>query len=153
MTIYWIQCDIFSSDYLPYQHITQHKKFSSTSQTESNFNRFNEKAIHEYLNNMFLVIEYLIVLMLIKYPIGMKSLPLFEKLGFNSLAGGFLDYQTIYIKSILNDEQLTFLEDISDNNPDVKKIVDEIEALSDISTEELQKQREYFDEWNKESKK
>jgi len=124
-------------------------KYSSTSSNKSNFNRFNEGAMIEYLNNMFLVVEYLIVLMLIKYPIGMKSLPLSEKFGLNPPAGGFLDYQNIFIKAVLNDKELAFLEYISDTNPDVKKIVEEIESLPDITDEELQKQSEYFDELNK----
>jgi hypothetical protein len=65
-------------DYLGGYIHTRGFKFSSTSQSKTNFNRFNEKAMNEYLNKMFSVIKHLIVLMLIKYPIGMKSLPLFK---------------------------------------------------------------------------
>jgi len=81
----------------------------------------------------------------------MKALPLSEKFGLNPLAGGFLEYYQIRnIKATLNEEELKFLEYISDNTHEVKKIVEEIESLPDLSEEELQKQFEYFDKSNKE---
>jgi hypothetical protein len=104
--------------------------YSSTSKNKGNINRFNEEAILEYLRNMFSIISNLIALMLIKYPIGLKSLPLFEKFGFNSLAGGFLeDYQVKLIKSVLNKNELEFIENISDNDCDVQSIVEQIESM------------------------
>jgi hypothetical protein len=126
-------------------------QYSSSSKNRSNFNRFNENALNEYFNHVFLVISSLITIILIKYPIGMKALPLSEKFGLNPPAGGFLEYYQIRnTKAILNEEELKFLEYISDNTPEVKEIVEEIESLPDLSEEELQKQFEYFDKSNKE---
>jgi len=124
---------------------TRGYKYSSRSKNRCNTNKFNEEALLEYLKYMFSIISNLITLMLIKYPIGLKSIPLFEKFGFNSLAGGFLeDYQIKLIKSVLNKEELEFLEHISDNDCDVKSIVEEIESLPEMTDEELEEQRKYF---------
>lgn len=120
-------------------------RYSSTSKTYANFNRFNEKALIEYSKFMFSVVSNVIAIMLIKYPIGVKCLPLYEKFGLYPPFGGFLDHQVIYIKYVVPDEMLEFIEKIAEKNTEVQRIVDEIEALPDLTEEELEKQCVEFD--------
>ncbi|MCK9150478.1 hypothetical protein [Methanobacterium alcaliphilum] len=147
--------DYVKNIYEIYDHLsgfihTRGYKYSSRSKNRSNMNSFNEEALIEYFKYMFLVVSHIVVLMLIKYPIGMKELPLFDKFGFNSLAGGFLEpYQIEAAKLVLTKKQIKFLEEIIDNDPNVKLIIEEIESMPDISEGELQKQREFFEEWTK----
>lgn len=129
---------------------TRGYKYSSRSKNRCNFNNFNEKALMEYLNLMFSVVSNLIVLMIIKYPIGIRPLPLSEKFGLNPSSGGFLEFYKIsYIKAVIGDDKTVFLEDISNNNSEVQGIVNEIESLPDLSDEELEEQFKLFDKLNK----
>lgn len=125
-------------------------QYSSTASTQANFNQFNEKALIEYSKLMFSVVSSIIEVMLIKYPIGIKPLPLFDKFGINPPLGGFLQFQQIiYIKYVLTNEKLAFIEHIANNNQEVKDIIEEIKSLPDLSSKELQKQTEEFDKFLK----
>lgn len=125
-------------------------QYSSTASTKANFNQFNEKALIKYSKLMFSVVSSIIEIMLIKYPIGIKPLPLFDKFGINPPAGGFLEFQQIiYLKYVLTDEKLGFIEHVADNDQEVKDIINELESLPDLSSEELHKQAKEFDKFLK----
>ena len=76
----------------------------------------------------------------------MQELPLFEKFGFNAPIGSFLESgpQESVLK-ILSLEKNKFLKELSDNNGETTKIVNEINAMSDLTVEELERQRKEMD--------
>ena len=76
--------------------------------------------------------------MLLKYPIGMQNLPLFNKFGDNPPAGGFLDEFSYYpVMNILDKETKDALLDISNRDPDAIGMRDAILAMPDLTEEEL----------------
>ncbi len=125
---------------------TRGYRFSSSGQTLSNFNRFSERTLNEYSDFFSQVVTYVVITLLLKYPVGMQGLPLTEKFGLNSPAGGFLEpHQVYYITSIINEDERDFLQALSDSDSDVKKIVEHFTSLPDLSDEEWNRQKEEFD--------
>jgi len=107
----------------------------------SNYNRFSTKSFNRYCEVMPSVVSDVIIVLLLKYPIGLQSLPLFEKFGLNGPAGGFLDSDEVEsITAILHPEERNFLKQLSDNDPNVRSIKEQIESMPDISEEELKRQ-------------
>jgi len=121
-------------------------RYSTTGQTRANFNQFNNRALHQYVKLMTTIVKDLVTMMLLKYPIGMQKLPLWEKFGFNEPVGGFLNetYRSA-ILAILDKEIKETLQSISDNDPEVQEIVRSIHAMPDLTEEELEKQRAEID--------
>ena len=121
--------------------------YSTSGQTRSNFNQFHDSSLRLYVRLMTKIVKAIVIMMLLKYPIGMQQLPLWEKFGFNSPVGGFLDESSRpAVLAILDDETRAVLQDISDNDPQVNKIVSGILAMPDLPEEQLKKQ---IAEWDK----
>lgn len=121
--------------------------YSTTGQSKSNFNQFNEQSFCNYVEIMKNVIKNIVIMMLLKYPIGMQKLPLWEKFGFNSPAGGFLDESSQRaVLNILDKKIKITLQNISNNDPNVKEISQSILEMPDISEEQLNEQRAQFDD-------
>lgn len=117
-------------------------RYSQSAQTRANFNQFNDRPLRQYAKLMATVVKDIIIMMLLKYPIGMQRLPLWEKFGFNGPVGGFLDETSRpAVLTILDADSKETLQDISDNDPDVQEIVRDISAMRDLTEEELRKQR------------
>jgi len=122
---------------------------SSRRVSRANFNQFVERSLIEYRKKMFSVVSDVIIIMLLKYPIGMQPLPLSQKFGLNIPAGGFLEaYQVDIITSILEPKEREFLKKLSDEDPFTRQIVEHFESLPDLSEEEWKKQIEEFDKEN-----
>ena len=95
---------------------------------------------------MFAVVTQLIVIMLLKYPVGMQGLPLDEKFGLNGPVGGFLqEHQVQLITSLLSPEEKEFLQRISNEDPNVKAVIEYFNNLPDITEEEWRQQIDEFD--------
>jgi len=87
------------------------------------------------------VVKSLVIMMLLKYPIGMQELPIFEKFGFNFPVGTFLwGTPQKMVLAILDENIIKVLRKLSDENPDVKALVDYILSLPDLTPEELDRQ-------------
>jgi hypothetical protein len=116
--------------------------YSSHAHFRGNVNRLNESSLRRYVQFLERVVEAIITMMLLKYPIGMQSLPLFDKYGSNPPVGGFLDehFQPIVV-AVLDEGVKEALQRISDNDPDVKETVRYILALPDLTGQELEAQR------------
>ena len=137
--------DIYSS-LSNYVH-TRGYSYSATGQSLSNFNRFNESSLLRYVEFMKKVIKSVVTMMLLKYPIGMQNLPLWDKFGINSPAGGFLDESSRPAVSVILDEDAKeVLQNISNNDPTVNEIVGYILAMPDLTEEQLRKQSAEWDE-------
>lgn len=132
-----------------YVHVRGYK-FSSCAQSRSNFNAFNESSLLRYVETMKTIIESVITMMLLKYPIGMQALPMWDKFGLGGPIGGFLDECSWpCVLSVLPDDTKNFLQSISDNDPDVKEIAEHILNMPDLSEEEWARQCAEQDEWYK----
>jgi len=136
--------DIYSklNDYVH----TRGYAYSTTGQSKSNFNQFNEQSFCQYVEIMKNVIKNIVIMMLLKYPIGMQKLPLWEKFGFNSPVGGFLDESSQEAVFNIFDEKIKkTLQNISNNDSNVKEISQHILEMPDISEEQLNEQRAQID--------
>lgn len=130
-----------------YVHVRGYR-YSTTGQTISNFNQFNESALIRYVQLMKKTVKSNIIMMLLKYPIGMQCLPIWNKFGLNSPMGGILDESSQKaVLDILDESTRALLQIISDNDPNTKVIVKSILDMPDLTDEQLEKQR---DEWMKE---
>lgn len=129
-----------------YVHVRGYR-YSTTGQSWSNFNRFSERAFIRYAQLMKKTVRSNIIMMLLKYPIGMQQLPIWQKFGFNSPVGGILDGSSQEaVLNVLDDSTRTLLEDISNGDPNTRTIVESIFAMPDLTDEELDKQRTEWDE-------
>jgi hypothetical protein len=112
--------------------------FSSRKQCGSNVNGFNEYSFIKYTELMETITKYVIILMLLKYPIGMQNLPLFDKFGGNPPAGGFLGGVSYYsVMSILDKETKEKLLDISNKDPDAIGLMEAILSMPDLTDEQI----------------
>ena len=86
-------------------------------------------------------------MMLLKYPVGMQHLPIWDKFGLNSPVGGILDESSQEaVLNVLDESTKMVLQEISNNDPNTKAIVKSILAMPDITDGELKKQRAEWDE-------
>ena len=128
-----------------YVHVRGYR-YSATGQTHANFNRFSESSLYRYVEFMKKVVKSIVTMMLLKYPMGMQDLPLWDKFGLNPPAGGFLDESSRRaVLAILDEDVKEVLQNISDSDPTVNKIVKDILAMPDLTEEQLEKQRAELD--------
>jgi len=122
-------------------------RYSTTGQSHSNFNRFNESSLLRYIELMKKTVNCMAIMMLLKYPIGMKNLPLWEKFGFDAPSEGFLkETPRQIIFDILDEKTKDVLNNISDNDLNVKEIVKQILTMPDLTEEQLNHQRAELDD-------
>ncbi|HGE71728.1 TPA: hypothetical protein ENX78_12880 [Candidatus Poribacteria bacterium] len=121
--------------------------YSTSGQTRSNFNQFNASSLRFYVGLMTKIVKSIVIMMLLKYPIGMQDLPLWKKFGLNSPVGGFLNETSRpVVLAILDVETRAVLQDISDKDPQVFRIISGILAMPDLPEAQLKKQ---IAEWDK----
>jgi hypothetical protein len=121
--------------------------YSTTGQSLSNFNQFNESSLIKYVDLMKKTVSYMVTMMLLKYPIGLKNLPLWEKFGFDAPAAGFLSEHTQQIVlNTLDEKTKESLQKIFDSDPIVKEIISQIISMPDLTEEQLNKQRAEWDD-------
>jgi hypothetical protein len=129
-----------------YVHVRGYR-YSTTGQTRSNFNQFSESSLLRYIRIMKKVVKGIVTMMLLKYPIGMQNLPLWDKFGLNTPVGNFLDESArAAVLAILDEDVKEFLQNISNNDPTVNEAVRGILAMPDLTEEELRKQSDQWDE-------
>jgi hypothetical protein len=115
--------------------------YSSSRFTSANFNQFSEESLKGYIGWFCQVARCSVILILLKYPIGMQSVPLMSKFGLNPPAGGFLDAEAqAAVLAILREDEQLVLQAISDADPKVREIVEQIEAMPDLTPEEWEQQ-------------
>jgi len=137
--------DLYSllSDYV---HVRGYQ-YSSIGQSQSNFNRFNESVFCQYVELMKEVVKSAVTMILLKYPLGIQNLPLRDKFGLNLPVGGFLDKTSQQaVLAVLDGDTIRVLQNISNNDPTVKRIISYILAMPDLTEEQLKKQIVKWDE-------
>jgi hypothetical protein len=121
-------------------------RYSTTGQSKSNFNQFNESSLLRYVDLMKKTVSGMVTMMLLKYPIGMKNLPLWDKFGFDAPAAGFLNEPSRQIVlDTLDEKTKEVLQRICNNDPNVKEIVNQILTMPDLTEEQLNKQSAELD--------
>ena len=119
-------------------------RYSSTGQGKVHFNGFSEQA---FLRNICLlkqIVHCCIKMVLLKYPIGVQELPLWEKFGFNKPIGGFLESPNVVLR-LLPSSDVCLLQKISNNDSDVQELSEEIHNMPDLTEEEIDLQYQRFD--------
>ncbi|MHB8618974.1 MAG: hypothetical protein ACYDAG_05265 [Chloroflexota bacterium] len=126
-------------------------QYSSHGASRANFIQFSETALKLYLKAVPLVVSNVIVVAMLKYPVGMQPLPLTEKYGLNGPVGGFLEHHQVdLLTSFIAPEERKFLLGLSDGDPSVQQIIAHFESMPDLSEAEWQQQMRDFDERNPE---
>ncbi len=107
-------------------------------------NVFREKSIQTYVLMAREVIEIVVTLMLLKYPIGMQALPLDEKFGLDApVTGGYFDaVKRTVVTHVLDPETASALQEISDSDASVASTVAWFKAMPDVTDEQLEAQTE-----------
>jgi len=105
---------------------------------------FREKSIQTYVLMAREVIEIVVTLMLLKYPIGMQALPLDEKFGLDApVTGGYFDaMKRTVVTNVLDPETASALQEISDSDASVASIVAWFKTMPDVTDEQLAAQAE-----------
>jgi len=120
---------------------TKGRIHSSWNLANANFNRFNEKSFLICVDFLKKVVTFVVIIHVLKYPIALQHIPLYEKFGLNPPVGGFLEsYQSDVIKNFLDKDKLKTLQEISDLDEDSISIVRQINERPDISEEEIREQ-------------
>jgi hypothetical protein len=111
----------------------------------ANFTRFNEKVILKWSDLLEKVVQLLLSLHILKYPIAIQTTPIQAKFGINGPFGGFLDvFQSDQIKEVLNPSELQLMQSISDNDETAISLAEWVNSQPDISEEDFKKQIEDF---------
>ncbi len=122
---------------------TRGARHSASSLARSNINQFLEPSLRLYAELLESVVRDSVIVMLLKYPVGLQKLPIVQRCGMNGPAGGFLEpHQVTLIASLVEGEERAFLQRLSDEDPDVQRIVAYFEGLPDLSKEDWDKQLE-----------
>lgn len=122
---------------------TRGYEYSSQALNSANYSRFSQKSLQLYESFMTRVLTDVVIIMLLKYPIGLKSLPISEKFGLEMPVGGFLEEsQVALIFSIIPEDERKFLNTISDQSKEVQTIVKYFNDLPNKTEDELQQQLE-----------
>ena len=130
----------------------------------SNVNSFNEVALNKWLELTREVTEIVTIFHILKYPVALQNTPIWDKLGINIPAGGFLQpSQTERIKKLISGLTLKDLQKISDNDPDATAMAKWVNDQPDLTEEEFLSQietsdkndikREGYNHWIKQQRK
>ncbi len=145
-------CDLFDRinniyGYLSNFNHTKGESYSANKLNKGNYPRMNEGAIKEWVIYFEKVIQLLLTIHILKYPVAIQYTPIEQKFGINGPYGGFLDVeQSERIKLVLDQNELIILQQISDNDEYATSLANWVNSHSDISEEEISKQMQDF--WN-----
>lgn len=126
---------------------TKGESYSANKLNKGNYPRMNEGAIQEWVIYFEKVIQLLLTIHILKYPVAIQYTPIEQKFEINGPYGCFLDVeQSERIKLVLDQNELIILQQISDNDEDATSLANWVNSHSDISEEEISKQMQDF--WN-----
>jgi hypothetical protein len=115
--------------------------YSSLRLSSSSVVQFSEESLRTFIHFFCEIAHISVILILLKYPIGVQPVPLFTKFGLDGPAGGFLDEGTwAVVRKILTEWEYSLLSGISDADSGVQRLVEEIENMPDLTPEQLEQQ-------------
>ena len=121
--------------------------YSYNDLSNGDINCFKEASFLKWLDYFLRVVKIVVIGHVLQYPIALQYTPMGQKFGLNPPAGGFIEpHQSKAIKEFLDEDVVKTLQTISDSNDDAVTTAKLINAQPDITTEEMQKQVDEFDE-------
>jgi len=126
---------------------TRGQYHSNQDLAKSNTNRFNEQAFLKWFELMTDVVQLVVSLHILKYPVALQHTPIEQKFGINGPVGLFLrPSDATKIRNFLDDDILKTLQEISDADLNAQSLREWVEEQPDISDDELQEQIKDFEE-------
>ena len=123
-----------------YQHV-RGVRYSSRHLSHGNVIRFQGIAFEKWAKLAFEVVRLITTVHLLKYPVGLQETAIDRKFGLNPPMGGLLNpWQTDRLRSLFSSDDLGTLQTISDNDPEARKLAEEIAAMPDLTTEQRELQ-------------
>jgi len=125
---------------------TRGQYHSNQDLAKSNTNRFNEQAFLKWFELMTDVVQLVVSLHILKYPVALQHTPIEQKFGINGPVGLFLrPSDATKIRNFLDDDILKTLQEISDADLNAQSLREWVEEQPDISDDELQEQIKDFE--------
>lgn len=104
---------------------------------------FSATALRKYADSLTSVAKLSVTLALVRFPMAMQSLPLWDKFSRKRFPAGLLDeYDREYVLAVLEPRTVKALQALSDNDPGVQWMVRQVRALPDMYSERWER------EWN-----
>lgn len=122
-------------------------QYSSTSLHGSNVVTFSEGSLVMYtVLGVTKVVRDLMILMLLKWPIGMQPLSMTAKYGLFPPLGGYLEEGALErVRRLVDPSEFSLLKTLSDVNQVVLASVDEHEAMPDLTPDDWARQVREFE--------
>lgn len=109
---------------------------------------FQENNLLFWIENYKTVVKYVVLVHLLKYPVAVIPLPLYDKFGIDPPSASFLSNDSVeIIKKLFNDDEWLTLENISRNDPTANGIREWFNSLPDMSKKEHNKQELEQNKW------
>ncbi len=122
-----------------YSH-TKGYKFSNhgLGNNFSNFNVFNEKIFLEFIEQFKDVTRMSVVLHLIRYPVGLLHTPLFQKFGFDSIMGTFIEpWEGELLRSVVKTPLIDILQNLAYSDREAQSLARYINDFPDLTEQEI----------------
>ncbi|MFZ3059249.1 MAG: hypothetical protein WA102_05855 [Candidatus Methanoperedens sp.] len=123
---------------------TQGIKYSHKELKNTNRPVFSEKSLVKFSDVYFETIKYCILLIAINFPNAIEPLPIFSKFGHNAPFSFINESKVQKIRSIFTKAELLELDDLSLNNKDFLDLKAYVEAMPDLTQDEISKTFELF---------
>jgi len=124
-----------------YVHSKGHKYSNSIGLLKSNSQTFEIKGITDWFGAFDEVVKMLSILHLIKYPLGIINFNYYDKFGIDTpMFGGLQEFEIELIKRLITKEEFEQIEFIAQNDETVKKIIEHISQLPDMTEDEREQQ-------------
>lgn len=129
-----------------YVHSKGHHYSNLIGLSKSDNQTFEVKGFNDWFDAFGEVVKVLSILHLIKYPLGVVKFSYYKKFGIDTpMFGGLQEFEIECIKRLISKEEFEQIEIIAQNDESVKKILEEISQLPDMSEDELEQQIINFD--------
>jgi len=126
-----------SDDLGAYVHTRGHRSSSAGLVPFTNIASFHAEAFDLWVRRVTEVVQFVLVIHLMKYPVGLQVTPLSEKFGLNPPAGGLVEphVREMY-RAFLEPEMRDRLQSMSDGDTEAVGIREWVESLPTLSEED-----------------
>ncbi|HEY2476016.1 MAG TPA: hypothetical protein VGI19_14595 [Candidatus Cybelea sp.] len=116
-------------------------RHTSRALNRTNTRAFNSRSFGRLASGCKLVVQYIVALHILKYPIALQKTPIDEKFGLNGPVGTFLrPHQAEELRRFVGPDWASALQAISDSDEYAVDVAQLIRAMPDVSDEEFQRQ-------------
>lgn len=122
-------------------HSKGHEYSNKLGMLTSNFQTFEERGLHTWLDGYEEIVKVLTLCHLIKYPIGAVKYDWSQKFGYDKpMFGGLDPYQVEAIQDLLEEEAFRIVEKLANRDSKVDELMNWVESKPDITEEEKEEQ-------------